>query len=366
LASLLIIFYLEDVPDALLHVSETKVKHSHMRLITILLLVILASAPLAAQRLDKRATEETALNFLEKYSPSSSYVMGLLADLPNKFNINGSQITTSGKTSFLTWISERTESGIIESLNTVVHESVHGFTSRYAYEMLENSEAEQYNFGDDFSAFYLGENEIYLVKHTEVFSSNLLKKRISKELRTFRFNPYIIPKDNNLGAQIQGIYGLLDEWNAYYHGTRTAYDLFGYYRSKASDKDQKVYLEHVGNLAGTYFAYYEFKYYILKYLELAKSSHPQVYKDIMGNEPLRQAYTAINLQFSEMVDLFETRLDTIENLVTSDNYTSVYRQDGYYFIGSSGVGLFSKEANMLKSELSKPSMVSLDKSFRLR
>ena len=337
-----------------------------MRLFILSVLVVLASTSLSAQRMGDRATKETALNFLEKYSPSSHYAMQALAELPNQFNIKGTQITTSGATSFLTWISERNEKGIIESLNTVVHESLHGFTSRYALQMLQENPPADYQFGDDYSAFYMSKNEIYLVKHTEVFTSNVLKKRIPKELRTFRFNPYIAPKDNHLGSQVQGIYGLMDEWNAYYHGTKTAYDLFGYYRSKALDKDQKVYLEHVSNLAGTYFAYYEFKYYILKYLEVAKANYPKVYADIMANESLRKVYGAIDEQFNSLLGLFETRLDTIENLVASENRSSVYREDGYYFIGSSGVGLFSEEASKLKAELSKPSMVRLDKSFRLR
>ena len=104
----------------------------------------------------------------------------------------------------------------------------------------------------------------------------------------------------------------------------------------------------------------------MKYLEFAKANYPEVYADIVANEPLRKVYTAIDEQFNALLGLFETRLDTIENLVASDNRTSVYRQDGYYFIGSSGVGLFSEEASKLKAELSKPSMVRLDKSFRLR
>lgn len=343
-----------------------KVKTSHMRLFIISLLVVLASTSIRAQSYGERAARETALDFLEKFSPTSHQAMQMLADLPTQFTIKNSLITNSEKTPFTVWINERTEKGIIESLNTVVHESLHGFTSRYAYKMLEDNPPADYQFGDSYSAFYMSKNEIHLVKHTEVFTSNLLKKRIPKELRTFRYDPYIVPKDDHLGSQIQGIYGLMDEWNAYYHGTKTAYDLFGYYRSKALDKDQKVYLGHVSNLAGTYFAYYEFKYYILKYLELAKSTYPQVYADIMANEPLRKVYTAIDEQFNALLSLFETRLDTIENLVASDNRTSVYRQDGYYFIGSSGVGLFSEEAGKLKAELSKPSMVRIDRSFRLR
>lgn len=336
-----------------------------MRLNIFFLIFLLASLSVSAQRLSGKEAEAKIMEYLEQYSPESHTMMALLAATPNKFNIGNSQITLSREQSPTAWLSERTEKGIIESLNTVVHETMHGFTSRYAYVMLEQNPVDDYEFGDSYSAFFLTKDEIYLVKHSEVFTSNKLKSGIPKALRTFRFNPYIIPKDNNLGSQVQGIYGLMDEWNAYYHGTKTAYDLFEYYQQKAND-DNKIYLEHVSNLAGTYFAYYEFKYYILKYLELAKTDYPAIYSDIMANDNLRKVYTAIDTRFNALLGQFEERLDTIENIVTSDNYTSVHREDGYYFIGSNGVGLFSEEAEMLKKELNLATMVALDKELRIR
>lgn len=337
-----------------------------MRFLTTVLLGLVFSFHLSAQYFSKEETEKKLREYLEEYSPSSLHMMDLLAAVPNKFNIAGSTISISPESPPTTWVDERSEKGIIESLNTVVHETLHGFTSRYSYELLQENPPEGYRFKDDYSAFYLDEDEIYLVKHSPVFSSNLLKKHIPKELRTFRYDPYITPKDNNLGSQVEGIYGLMDEWNAYYHGTRTAYDLFDYYKSKAGDKNKRVYLEHVSNLAGTYFAYYEFKYYMLKYLELAKSEYRDIYLGIMENQEFRKAYTAIDENFSALLSQFEERLDDIEHLVTSDNYTSVHRQDGFYFIGSSGVGLFSEEAEKLKAELEKSNMTALDNELKIR
>ena len=48
--------------------------------------------------------------------------------------------------------------------------------------------------------FLISAENIILVKHTEVFNSNELKKDIPKDLRTFRYSPYISPK-SNLGSQ---------------------------------------------------------------------------------------------------------------------------------------------------------------------
>ena len=335
-----------------------------MRLLLFTIL-LLASMSVHAQRLTRQQTEEKLYEYLKEHSPNSYEMMQMLKDTPNKYSFGAMKITLSPEQSALTWVSERTEKGIIESINTVVHECMHGFTSRYPLVMLESADYQDYEAGDEYSAFYINKYEIYLVEHTPVFSSNRLKKHINKSLQTFRYNPYIAPKDNNLGSQIQGIYGLMDEWNAYYHGTKAAYDLFDYYKSRAT-QNKKVYLDHVRNLAGTYFAYYEFKYYILKYLWLAKSNYTEVYKGILNNNTLRQAYTAIDENFSGLISKFEERLDTIEDLVTSDNFTSVFREDGFYFIGNSGVGLFAKETELLKKELSKELFKSLHEELKIK
>lgn len=337
-----------------------------MRLPALLCCLLLVTSVCYAQNTTESKTDQFVWEQLEKYSPSSFRVMKTLYSLPEKFELNGVRISLSSEQAPNQWVSDNTDRGIMESINTVVHECMHGFTARYAYFLLHQNSPDTYISGDTYSAFYINENEVHLVKHDSIFSSNRIAGFIPKELKTFRYNPYISPKNNQLGSQVSGIFGLMDEWNAYYHGTKASFDLFDYYKEKASD-DQGVYLEHVSNLAGTYYAHYEFKYFILKYLEFARSYSPKIYDSLLANEPLRKAFTSISDAYDQLIAEFETRLNDIAIIAQkADRTTIIYREKGYYFINGTGVGLFSKEADLLKKELSSKALLDLDRAFRLK
>ncbi|MFT6826870.1 MAG: hypothetical protein ACI9Z3_000911 [Roseivirga sp.] len=313
----------------------------------------------------KNTTEQKIYEYLDKYSPESSEMLRLLYSLPSSYQLNGITLNLSGEQSPSSWVSDNSEKGIMEALNTVVHESMHGLTSRLPYSLLKAQGDSEYTFKESYSAFYINKDSSFLVKHSPVFNSNKISNEIPKALRTFRFKPYITPRSNTLGSQANGIYGLMDEWNAYYFGTKAALDLFDYYKSK-SNQNYEVYLDHVSNLAGTYYAYYEFKYFILKYLEYAKSNEKEIYDGIIANFEFRMAFTSINDRFSGLLNQFEERLATIAKLPESNTKDSVYEENGYYFINKTGVGLFTEEAEMLKTELDKPSLIALELALRIK
>tara|TARA_R110000796_G_scaffold71409_4_gene162119 strand:+ start:47456 stop:48472 length:1017 start_codon:yes stop_codon:yes gene_type:complete len=312
----------------------------------------------------KEATDREIYEYLDKYSPENSEMLRLLYSLPSKYQLNGITINLTKEQAPSFWVSDHSEKGILKRLNTVVHESMHGLTSRLPYTLLKERDDSYYSFKDSYSAFYVNRDSSFLVKHSPVFSSNRISDEIPKALRTFRFKPYIAPRSKILGSQANGIYGLADEWNAYYFGTKTALDLFDYYKSKSS-QNHEVYLEYVSNIASTYYAYYEFKYFILKYLEYAKLNEKEVYDGIMANFEFRKAFTSIDNRFTDLLHQFEERLDEIAESPKSTTETSVYIEDGYYFINGNGVGLFTEEVEMLKAELEKPNLKALELALRL-
>jgi hypothetical protein len=328
----------------------------------IVILILFSQIPSFGQR--QNNTDQKIYEYLDKYSPESSEMLRLLYSLPSNYELNGVTLKLSGEQSPSSWVSDNSEKGIMEALNTIVHESMHGLTSRLPYSLLKAQGESYYNFKDSYSAFYINKDSSFLVRHSPVFNSNKISNEIPKALRTFRFKPYIAPRSNTLGSQANGIYGLMDEWNAYYFGTKAALDLFDYYKSK-STQNYEVFLDHVSNLAGTYYAYYEFKYFILKYLEYAKANDQAVFDGIMANHEFRVAFTSINDRFSGLLNQFEERLDIIAKLPESNTKDSVYKEKGYYFINETGVGLFTDEAEMLKAELEKPALKALELALRI-
>jgi len=312
------------------------------------------------QKLSKPQAEKAMWEYLKTYNPSTFKMMKNLNGRPASFQIGATHIKIPNDTPPVSWVDEMTDDGVRNSLNTIVHETVHAYTHSWAYVLLQKEDSTKYKFRDNYSAFYLSEDEIYLVRHSAVFSSNKISKTIPKSLHTFRYKPYIAPKNNQLGSQVQGIFGLMDEWNAYYHGTKTAYDLYSYYTVQADD-DPQVYLEHITDIAGTYFAHYEFKYYILSYMIYAKDNHPSIYDDILANMELKKAYKAIDQRYTALNNAFQMRLDHLDKILNAKrDMPEVGLKNGYYFIGRKGVGLFSEERDILKYELEKPSFTEMD------
>lgn len=299
-------------------------------------------------------------SYLKDYTPKSFGMIKLIDATPAKFNINGIQIKLGGGFSPESYFIGSSRGEKIGSLNTVVHESHHQFNSVYAYQMLSKLTPDEYEFGDEYSAFYYSDEDIVLVKHTEVFNSNELKKDIPKELQSFRYKPYIAPK-SNLSSQVLGIYGLMDEFHSYYLGTRAGLETFTYYEQLAQ-QDISAYLDFISNTSSSYWAFHEFKYFCLKYLQRAQNEYPDIYKELLSNEKLRQIYTKTSTAFEALIEEFHQKEQQIMKQAKAAGIES-YIEDGYFWIGSNGVGNKGDETDLLIAELNKPEFLDLHQTF---
>lgn len=163
---------------------------------SILFIAVFCNEGVLAQKLSKPQAEKAMWNYLKDYSSSTFKMMKNIKGRPSSFQIGATHIKIPNDTPPVSWVDEMTDAGVRNSLNTIVHETVHGFTHSWAYVLLQKEDSSQYKFRDNYSAFYLSEDEIYLVRHGKVFSSNEISKNIPKSLQTFRYKPYIAPKNN--------------------------------------------------------------------------------------------------------------------------------------------------------------------------
>ena len=309
-----------------------------------------------------QSKKQECYNYLGEFAPFSLGLMQLIEETPSKFNINGIQIRLGGGFSPEDYFRGNTKEEKIGSLNTVVHESHHQFNSVYAYQLLSKNAPADYNFGDTYTTFYYNRDDILLVKHTEVFNSNELKKDIPKELQSFRYKPYIVPK-TDMSSQVQGIYGLLDEFHSYYLGTKTGMETFPYFQKKA-EAELSAYLDFVSNTSSSYWAFYEFKYFCLKYLEKAKTEYPEIYQELFENKALRQVYTKTTSAYEALTfEFLNKQLQIIEQVKASGQEAKI--EDGYFWIGNRGVGNKGEKTDLLIAELNKPELVALHKAFLL-
>jgi hypothetical protein len=275
-----------------------------------ILLLVLAFV-LAAGRMYGADLRSTVLGLLRTYSPTGYHIVDTYAKAPKKYTFGSGSITV-GKTDFMTWVDGTNPSAIVKSMNTVVHETCHGYTSLLGYTHRTASDRE--SFADNVDCYYVGGDEVILVPRTKTFPSREMAGTFTAEQKTFRFKTYITSKEASQGTQVGGIYGLLDEFNAYYHGTKVSFDLLPFYEERLPDS-RETWFQYFTEVNGTYYAFLEFKLYIAKYLLYAREKHPDVYEGIMNNDAFRKAFSRIDRNWSDLIrDYFAVKGEITEKL----------------------------------------------------
>ncbi len=320
-----------------------------MKKITWFLLFFILQSTSQAQVMTEPQARSYALSILKKYAPEGYEVINTYENAAYKYKIGETTITLNEPGSFMRYVSGRKKEDILASLGTAVHEFNHGYTSHLPYQIIEASNGKiPYTFGDDYLVYFINSQEKILVKTSPTFPSKTLANTIPKELRTFRFSTYI---QGSSSTQDQGIYGLLDEMNAYRMDTQTSFLLYDYYKNELKAEDEK-WLEYMQNIDGTLFAHMEFKYYILKYLLHAQKKEPETYQGIVQNQRFKEAFLKIEKNFTDLANVYFERRNTILADIKAKGLNVDIDQE-YTYIGNTGIGNFMEVYVRLQEELKK-------------
>ena len=307
-----------------------------------------------AQTYNRKKLKERTLTILKKYDLEGYKIITDYQNAPSKYTINGASIDFGfggNGTGFLMYIRGSKEEDIIENINTVVHESNHGYTGRMPYSLLAKKPPSNYSFGKSYYAYFINLEEQILVEVTPTFPSKKLVSEIPQKMRTFRFETYISKAPKIQSTQQSGIYGLLGEMNSYYLGTQTSFKLYDYFLKEKKAKGNN-WLSYMQDVDATLYACWEFKYYILKYLLYAKKQEPKVYEGIMANQNFKMAFLKIEKNAVNLAqNYFSKRKELIDNLNKKGFKAKIGKE--YTFINGSGTGNFMDIYNLLQSELSK-------------
>ena len=250
------------------------------------------------------------------------------------------------------WMGYETDKINLSSFGTTVHECLHAYDLNIGW--YGNHDTKIY--GSYPQAYFIDKDIKIVVKELEVFKTSLLHPNYyPKEVQNlFRYSTYIYnhksnssssgnkaydallaKKESENSSNLSGIYGLLEEFNAYYHGTNAEFELM------KSDLDVK-YFSSTSLLTASY---YEFNIFMAYYLKYAKEKKPEIYQMLLQQKDLRIAYTLAeknwrtlltNIYTSEKYaawfpsaegeeQLFTSELRTImNNFMLSDNELSAY------------------------------------------
>jgi len=176
-----------------------------------------------------------------------------------------------------------------QNLSSAVHEETHSFTSSAHYDMVGKhlrSSGKTIEFeipSGNYSSFYLEGWGTHQVKTKALYDSYEITKILPpKKFSGLRYDTYITGSKYNTSRQY-GIYGLLDEYHAYYHGTKISYNM------------QKAGLYK--DLSNEYTSFVEFTLFILKYLEYAEKKYPKIYETTMKDALVLETFIRIYDKF---------------------------------------------------------------------
>ena len=213
------------------------------------------------------------------------------------------------------WSGDSSESYIINNWGLIIHESTHKMNEEVINSSPpQNMDGSHQHNVDFVSKKYLIESDkLIKVDVNEYFKSeemiSIIPVNLHPKVRVKfmlilggepdpvqRFNTYI-SKGSNSSSNVHGIYGLLDEFSAYYHGSNALLKA-GKSKVSFSDKNREHFL---GEFSKHFTAYYEFNLFIAWYLHYAKLYRKDVYTSLMENNNLRIAYTLIDKQFEKCI-----------------------------------------------------------------
>jgi len=256
----------------------------------------------------RAAMEELTLpkvkTLLSKASPFATQILKEQGATPDLFTRNGGRVSVPrsdpGK-----WLEGKGRTNLVEGVDTMIHETVHGLSKRLVYQRSELKSA-----GPGSLIVMPDTYKRIPVTSTETEPSRVILDSLPANLRmTGRCRLYIGSTRQNLGTQVDGIYGLLDEFNAYHAGCRTSSDLTEYVVKRFPAKENEKYWIHdLSAFSGGVTAHQEFRGFILTYLAYSKEHQPKAYREVMENTGFRKAFRSIDRSFASLVDHYRKNL----------------------------------------------------------
>ena len=236
------------------------------------------------------------------------------------------------------WIlDEVSDEIVLREIEVVIHESTHGF------------------HGWDNNRFIVSETEYIDVRNTNFIKTSLIADDMINRNDAIQdlqlFNIYVNRK--NSASDVGGIYGLMDEYCAYYNGVSAAWILYKEFKKKEDlacvsngiylpdgrvlrytiedsiaerykDRKEDVGIDALDHMD----AFYEFNSFIAAYLIYVQEYYPSIYNGIMNNTEFLQAYAIVTTNYQKLAEEIQEEFpeNKIIHYKTSENshfYTTV-------------------------------------------
>lgn len=235
---------------------------------------------------------------------------------------------------------------LVDNLGTAVHEVFHGFCNSAPYGW-------QYH--------YLGDGFYVMVECADTYDSEEMTEWIPEELHTLRYEEYVAPGCGNMASNVRGIYGLLNEFNAYWTDTNYDISMFDYFCAQEQTVDAWRY--YIRGCENSRQAYAEFRYFILTYLLYAKENYPDDYQEMMENDALRYAFKTVEQNYASAIETYEYQLWQLANGQIPGTIENIEVTDSFVWFGGTGIGRFTADYKKLMTAMEAPEYVEMMETF---
>ena len=258
------------------------------------------------------ATDENVLAVLKKYDPNGYLFVKTIQDKEG--------------TEPARWYSDG--DSIIDEMNTTVHEACHDYSSILTdatYDFDTGSVIEDYGF-------HVADSTDLREKFDRSFMvySNEMAGDVPGELRD-RWDTYIGDNaDEHQVANQFGVYGMMDEFNAYGWALNNDLCMYEYIKDTGSKKEALNWLQQHAPTSAE--AYYEYKLWIHMYLKHVKDHYPDLYASIANNRDFINVYKAIDSRISSSIKQYKSITGSaavkdyrkaVMKIIKSDDYKEI-------------------------------------------
>lgn len=344
-------------------------KKSHLH-ISLWFFFITASA--FSERIPEAETYESNVNWVKQvtrqYSPDSWILLDQYEKLPSRQEINlreGLTISVKKPVNTFHYLTGKNRAELLLSMSTNVHEISHAFFRTNSLKYAKDKGI-QLNWDNAEGFIYLSPSDFHFVSVPRkiLFPSKELAAAIPLKMKTFRFETYI---KGNTSTQDEGIMGLLNEFHAYYLGSRYTFEMLEAY--KMSDGKAKGFHHWVSHSQSTMSAFYEFDYFIREYLLYMRENHSDDYAFLKSNIAFQKALSGVHVSFGKLVNTYEETVYRQMKILNESKAGEAVIEDDMLWVtphGSKirmGTTIFSEDKAKLVALLQTNRFSSVEKDF---
>jgi hypothetical protein len=243
-----------------------------------------------------------------RYSPNSWYLLKQYQELPSEVSCNlagGGRISSRKTVDTFYYLKSKSKTELLSDMGTNVHEIAHAYFHLNVFQFAqENKLFLNWNNIEGFIYLFPDQNFYLSFPKDVLFPAGELSSEIPDSFRTFRYETYI---GGNTSTQEYGIIGLIDELHAYYLGSRFEYEMLEAFKI-AEESDIHGFFEWVRSVQSNLSAFYEFDFFIRKYLIFMKKEYPANYSKLKSYQPFVDSYRTIRTLYRDLLKKYMEKI----------------------------------------------------------